>query len=103
MVDFTKFIQRYHADRNFEVKAHESIERLPACKHISNGNLGLFCPTGIRDSNEREVLAIRKALEIVASCSVSQQMMFHGLTRTGKAGHGVCGPSSTPSASCQRS
>jgi hypothetical protein len=29
--------------------------------------------------------------------------MFHGLTRTGKAGHGVCGPSSTPSASCQRS
>ena len=75
MVHFTKSIQTLISDRNLKVKAHESIERLLTYKYISNGNLWFLLSSYYQDSNETEALAIRKDLEIVASCSLSQPVL----------------------------
>ena len=64
MVHSTKSIQNWLVT---EISKWKHIERILTSEYISNGNLWLPLSSWYQDTEEKEALAIRKDLEIVAS------------------------------------
>ena len=83
MVHSTKSIQNWLVT---EISKWKHIERILTSKYISNGNLWLPLSRWYQDTEETEALAIRKDLEIVASCSLSQPVhwIFHSISKFSK-------------------